>query len=193
MELKNEAITDDRDNHSMQENNGKPEAYRVDDDNNLNEDDLERSLFINSTDKNKPVMEGIGMGGENFGKNNLTPAGDDKNNPSQNAGYSNAYFARTEPSEEHPEDNNFKVLNQEGKPDYTKAQPDTTIKNENPKPEKAERGNGENDRPHSQQYYEKENGDTENVNIPGPNELPDQQKVGENSDDEYEEKDHIET
>ena len=107
MELKNEAITDDRDNHSMQENNGKPEAYRVDDDNNLNEDDLERSLFINSTDKNKPVMEGKGMGGENFGNSNLTPSGDDRNNPSQNAGYSNAYFARTEPSEEHPENENF--------------------------------------------------------------------------------------
>jgi hypothetical protein len=193
MELKNEAILDDRDNHFMQENSRKPEAYRVDDDNNIKENDLERSWFTRNSDKHKPVMEGKGMGGENFGKNNLTPAGDDKNNPSQNAGYSNAYFARTEPSEEHPEYSNFTAKNQDGVPDYSKAQLNIYIKNEVPKPEKVERGNGENDRPHTQQYYEKENGDTENVNIPGPNELPDQQKVGEDSDDEYEEKDHIET
>jgi hypothetical protein len=59
-------------------------------------------------DGTKPVTEGQPMGGQNFGKNNVTPSGDDKNNPSQNAGYTNAYFRRTEPAEEHTESNNFK-------------------------------------------------------------------------------------
>jgi hypothetical protein len=76
----------------------------------------------NSTNT-KPVREGQPMGGQNFGRNGNTPAGDDKNNPSQNAGYSNAYFSRTEPSEEHPEDSNFKAAYQEGEPDYNSAQP----------------------------------------------------------------------
>jgi hypothetical protein len=55
-----------------------------------------------------------------------------------------------------------------------------------PKPEQPKRGDGENDRPHPQQPYHE--GDDEQANVPGPNELPDQQKVGE--DDEIE---HIET
>jgi hypothetical protein len=188
MEIKDDAITDDRDNHSIQVNAGRQGAHRVEGDNNLRQEDLERRLFIYDDDKNKPVMEGKAMGGKNFGKSNLTPSGDDKNNPSQNAGYSNAYFARTEPLEEHPEDSNFTVKNQQGQPDYSKAKPDSAVKDETPKPEKIERGNGENDRPHTQEYYEKEKGDTENTNIPGPNELPDQQKVGEDN-----EKEHIET
>jgi hypothetical protein len=37
----------------------------------------------------KPAREGQAMGGQSFGKNSNTPAGDDKNNPSQNAGYTN--------------------------------------------------------------------------------------------------------
>ncbi|MEO8887254.1 MAG: hypothetical protein ABI367_14405 [Mucilaginibacter sp.] len=75
------------------------------------------------TTNTNPIREGQPMGGQNFGKNNNTPAGDDKNNPSQNAGYSNAYFARTEPLEEHPEDTNFKAPYQDGEPDYSSAQP----------------------------------------------------------------------
>lgn len=70
----------------------------------------------------KPVTEGQPMGGQSFGENNTTPSSDDKNNPSQNAGYSNAYFRRTQPAEEHTESNNFKPVDQEGKPDYEKAQ-----------------------------------------------------------------------
>lgn len=69
-----------------------------------------------------PVREGQPMGGQKFGESNNTYAGDDKNNPSQNAGYTNEYFRRTEPSDEHPEDSNFKVKDQEGLPDYDKAQ-----------------------------------------------------------------------
>ena len=117
-----------------------PNAYRVDDDNNKEEKDLTR--FNNK----RPIAEGEPMGGQNFGSNNVTPAGDDKNNPSQNAGYTNAYFKRTEPAEEHPEKTNFK-------PGENPVYKEGTVDND-----------GEsNDKP----------------NIPGPGELPDQQKVGE--------------
>ena len=71
----------------------------------------------------KPIREGQPSGGQKFGEDNHTPSGDDKNNPSQNAGYSNEYFRRTEPSEEHPENSNFKPQDQEGEPDYDSAQP----------------------------------------------------------------------
>jgi len=167
----------------------KPKAWRVTDDKNLTEAHLERNLYGKSENNMKPVKEGQAMGGHSFGKNSKTPAGDDKNNPSQNAGYTNAYFARTEPSEEHPEDTNFKLKSQDGEPDYAKAQPYASWRNETPKPEKPEeRGNGENDRPHEETGYHEGTADNENEpNVPGPNEVPDQQKVGE---DEVE---HIET
>ncbi|MDB4922880.1 hypothetical protein [Mucilaginibacter sp.] len=170
----------------------KPNAWRVEDDKNLKEKNLERNLYGKSENNMKPVMEGRAMGGHSFGKNSNTPAGDDKNNPSQNAGYSNAYFARTEPLEEHPEDSNFKAKNQDGEPDYAKAQPYANWNNELPKPGKPEeRGDGENDRPHEESTYQEGTADNENEpNIPGPNELPDQQKVGEDADDDIE---HIET
>jgi len=76
----------------------------------------------NNQPQSKPVREGEPMGGQKFGESSNTYAGDDKNNPSQNAGYTNEYFRRTEPSDEHPEDTNFKVKEQEGSPDYDKAQ-----------------------------------------------------------------------
>src|SRR3982750_1378271 len=97
------------DEPQVAENNNKHNAYHTDDDK------------TPSTGNAKPIREGQPMGGQNFGRNNNTPAGDDKNNPSQNAGYSNQYFARTEPSEEHPEDTNFKAAYQDGEPDYTSA------------------------------------------------------------------------
>ncbi len=53
---------------------------------------------------------------------------------------------------------------------------------EMPKPEKVERGNGENDRPHKSEPYQEgtaDNDGQQETNIPGPIELPDQQKVGE--------------
>ena len=70
----------------------------------------------------KPIREGQPMGGQKFGENNVTKAGNDKNNPAQNAGESNAYFNRNQPAEEHTESNNFKPAEQEGSPDYAKAQ-----------------------------------------------------------------------
>ena len=92
---------------------------------------------MKSTDD--PGMEGQGMGGHSFGEINLTPAGNDEANPPQNAGEGNPYFRRTQPAEEHPEDENFVPRGQEGGPG--KSEP----------------------------------------NIPGPQELPDQQKVGEST------------
>src|ERR1700761_2313484 len=109
MLYKEDGLMNDQEDQPQQEQN-KPGGYRVADDN-IEEKQLHRN-FLFGDDKTKPVKEGTPMGGENFGKNNVTPAGDDKNNPSQNAGYSNAYFRRTEPSEEHPENSNFKLPDQ---------------------------------------------------------------------------------
>lgn len=91
--------------------NNKPHGYHVEDDNNLEEKDLKRNYLFGSSedaDANQPGMEGEGYGGHNFGKTVVTTSGDDPANPSQNAGSTNPYFKRTEPSEEHPENNNFK-------------------------------------------------------------------------------------
>ncbi|MBS1528461.1 MAG: hypothetical protein JST19_22630 [Bacteroidetes bacterium] len=139
MTINNE--TDGTKNDSAQ-----PNAYRADDDKDLEEKDLKRTyLFGDAKMKstNEPGMEGQGMGGQSFGSNNLTPAGNDKDNPPQNAGESNAYFRRTQPAEEHPEDENFVVKDQEGPPGNEEQEP----------------------------------------NVPGPQELPDQQKVGEDYGD----------
>lgn len=191
MEFDKNNHLDDWDDHSIKTSD-KPNAWRVDDAKNLKEKNLERNLYGRTKNNMKPVKEGQAMGGHSFGKNSNTPSGDDKNNPSQNAGYTNAYFARTEPSEEHPEDSNFKPKSQDGEPDYNKAQPYANWHNEAPKPEKVERGNGENDRPHKgNTYYEGTADDENNANAPGPNELPDQQKVGEDVDGDDAE--HIET
>ncbi len=71
-----------------------------------------------------------------------------------------------------------------------KVQSQLIVENTDPKPEKIERGNGENDRPHKQQPYQHDTGDDGAPNIPGPGELPDQQKVGEDIDEDTYEKDH---
>lgn len=185
---------------SFNEHNNEPQTgnitkaggERVDNGAGLNEKDIERSFLFGKGKNTANPTEGKGVGGQNFGKENNTPAGNDKNNPTQMAGHTNAYFDRNEPSDEHPEDSNFTAAYQDGEPDYSKAQPNNaTMENTDPKPEKVERGNGENDRPHPQQPYTEGTDDNDGQgqpNIPGPNELPDQQKVGE--DDEQE---HIET
>jgi hypothetical protein len=146
------------------ENSPKPNAYRVEDDDNLEEKDLKTHYLFGDSemkDPNAPGMEGQGMGGQAFGQNNLTPSGDDKDNPSQNAGQGNAYFNRTQPAEEHPENSNFKPGNQ-----------DNTY----------QEGTADNDGKGTGQTI-----------IPGPNEVPDQQKVGEGLGRQDDGKDHIET
>jgi hypothetical protein len=103
----------------------KPNVYRDEKTKNQEEKDLKRSFLFGDTSKgaNAQGMEGQGMGGHKFGEENHPPTGNDPNNPSQNAGDTNAYLARTKPSEEHPENNNFKVQQQQGEPDYDGAQP----------------------------------------------------------------------
>lgn len=86
-------------------------------------------------EQTKPIREGQPMGGQKFGENNNTYAGDDKNNPSQNAGYTNEYFRRTEPADEKTEETNFKVKEQEGSPDYDKAQARMTSADQNEQPD----------------------------------------------------------
>ncbi len=167
----------------------KPHAYEVKDDDNLNEKDLRRTAFMFGSEEKsgeEPGMEANGAGGQHFGENANTPSGDDKNNPSQNAGYGNAYFRRTEPSEEHPENNNFKDPNQLGQSNYTAASgaAPNGQSNEGKERSESDQKSPENDteanRNESQQSYQEGTADgNDNVNIPGPNETPDQQKVGE--------------
>ena len=180
MEFNNEEFLKEMDNRSKNEETEKPQAWRIEDDKDLTEKGLEKS-FTGANDK-LPVTEGAPAGGQNFGKSNNTSAANDKNNPSQYAGNTNPYFNRTEPSEEHPENNNFKVKDQEGSPDYDKAQPYSSATDPDPKPEK---DNGDNENNHQ----------NDDFNNPGPEELPDQQKVGEDVDDETfkRDHDHIET
>ncbi|MDR3696089.1 hypothetical protein [Mucilaginibacter sp.] len=57
-----------------------PKAWRVEDDDILNEDDRERDLLVNSDEK-KPVGKGNVTGCENCDKNNLTTSVNDKKMP----------------------------------------------------------------------------------------------------------------
>ena len=173
-----------KDNQQQETNKIQPTATLVDDGTGLDEKDLKKSFLFGINDTQTPT-EGKAAGGQNFGGENLTPAANDKNNPTQMAGHTNAYFDRNEPSEEHPEDSNFTAKHQEGAPDYSKAQAANATE---PKPDEVKRGDGENDRPHPQQPYTEGTDDSDGTNgpnIPGPGELPDQQKVGED--------DHIES
>ncbi len=112
--------TKDYPHHTEQTANPPATAHKVDDDDNLDEKDLKRSyLFGDSEDKNpdRKQYESHGMGGQSFGQDNVVRSGDDPANPSRNAGYDNDYFKRTEPLEEHPDNQNFKPTAQEGEPD----------------------------------------------------------------------------
>lgn len=192
MTSNNNGLWDDKDDHTEQNGDDQPRGYRVEDDDNLEEKDLRRSFLFGDSEEKKadePGMEGKPVGGEKFGENNLTPSGDDKDNPSQNAGNNNGYFKRTEPSEEHPENTNFKSESQSGKPDYSQAHSHSeNEKSGDPNQHKTEEKN-----PNTYQEGTADNdGET---NIPGPNELPDQQKVGEDNDGNREDpaKYHVET
>jgi hypothetical protein len=177
------------DDHNPEHNNSKPNADRVDDDDNLTEEDLQRGFLTSKDDMKKPEdpgMEGQGMGGQNFGKNNLTPSGDDEANPSQTAGYTNEYFRRTQPAEEHPENSNFTDPNQAGQSNYSQvmdAITHTGQSDEQPDDDNQDDKTGQ--KPHPQQPYREGTadddgkGDNKQANIPGPNEVSDQQKVGE--------------
>ncbi|MDR6941098.1 hypothetical protein [Mucilaginibacter pocheonensis] len=188
MTLENNEFYDD-DKDQQEQTSNKPNAYRVDDDSDLTEEDLQHGYPTSKDDMKKqdaPGMESRGMGGQSFGSNNITPSGDDKANPSQTAGYTNEYFRRTQPAEEHPENSNFTDPNQAGQSNYGQVMDATTQTGQSD--EQPESNNEENtpaQRPNPQEPYREGtadddgNSDKKQVNIPGPNETPDQQKVGE--------------
>jgi hypothetical protein len=183
-----ELWSDEEDNHSEQHNDDKPTATRVENDDNLEEKDLKRSYLFGDgkmKDVNAPGMEGKGMGGSKFGENNLTPAGDDKANPSQNAGYDNAYFRRNEPSEEHPENSNFVAQEQQGSPDKDGGQPNIPGPNELPDQQKVGEDIGQN-KPNPQQNYRE--GTADNDGQKG-----DQPEKSEDNSAKGAKKEHIET
>lgn len=180
--------------YNEDEEQNKPTAYEVKDDDNLEEKDLRRTTFMfgsEEKDGTEPDMESNGAGGHRFGENANTPSGDDGNNPSQNAGYSNEYFRRSEPSEEHPENNNFRDPNQLGQSNYTEATgaaPTGQSDEENTGPEKegGEDSSEENKDEQNETYQEgtaDNDGATSGTNadgdVAGYGELPEQQKVGE--------------
>ncbi|HEK19268.1 MULTISPECIES: hypothetical protein [unclassified Mucilaginibacter] len=174
-------------------NNPQPNAYRVEDDDNLEEKDLRRETFMFGSEEkeaNKPGMEGQGYGGQSFGEDNNTPSGDDGNNPSRNAGYGNEYFKRSEPAEEHPEFNNFKDPNQLGQPNFTQSSGAALTgqsDEENAGPKQEDAGNGNNNSDDQNLSYQEgtadndgyETGVNEEGDVAGNREVPDQQKVGE--------------
>jgi len=105
----------------------KATGYRADDNEGTEEKDLKGNPLFGRGEM-REVREGQPMGGQSFGQDgNPTPTGDDKDNPSRNAGYTNGYFARTKPSEEYTADNNFKSPDQQGSADYDKAQPNVAV------------------------------------------------------------------
>lgn len=169
--------------------NTQPNAYEVKDDDNLEEKDLQRTFLFGKGDEEENgkanASEGFGEGGHAFGEANNTPSGNDANNPSQNAGNTNAYLGKTEPSDDHPEFINFKDPNQLGQPNYTQAadatntgQSDTQNTGPQNDPSDSE-GSTENKNEQNQEFQESTSGANGDENIPGPNEVPDQQKVGE--------------
>lgn len=181
MELDNEQLTNTQDEVKQHTNDAKPTAYRVDDDDETDEASLRKNYIIGGEmkDANAPGMEGEGMGGQEFGGNSNPPTGDDPANPSRNAGYSNGYFARTAPLEEHPENNNFKAESQQGQPDYEQA----TAGNPDEDSEQKSAGEqGNTSEPGKADFKEEDqSGPDYGSNapeIPGPSEVPDQQKVG---------------
>jgi hypothetical protein len=107
-------------------NTGQARGYRVEDDKNLEEKDLKKT-FLGGEDANpdQPGYESHGMGGQNFGENNVTRSANDEANPPRNSGYTNDYFKRTEPSEEHPEFQNFKPQEQDGEADANMGRGET--------------------------------------------------------------------
>lgn len=165
-------------------NDTKPNAYRVDDDDNVDEASLRKNYGIGGQMKNAnaPGMEGEGMGGHKFGGTSNPPTGDDPANPSRNAGYTNGYLAKTEPSEEVPENNNFKSQHQEGEPDYHTAKSPSPTQQNNQQGESSIGEQSNTSEPGKADYHEEyrrgPDYGSDAPEIPGPNEKPDQQKVG---------------
>jgi hypothetical protein len=167
--------------HTEQTDNAPAGGYKVEDDDNLTESDLKRSfIFGNSHDDNpdQAGFESHGMGGQKFGESVENRSGDDLANPSRNAGYSNDYFKRTEPLEEHPEDNNFKPTNQEGEPDVNEGKEEVPGYREEPDQQKVGGVEAEPPGDHSA------SGDSSQYQEGTADSDGDRQKVGQDESDE---------
>lgn len=178
MDLNEEPLMNSHYDGDQHQSNAKPNAYRVDDDGNADEASLRKNYLTGGQMKsaNAPGMEGEGMGGHKFGNENHPPTGDDPANPSRNAGYTNGYFARTEPSQEQPENNNFKSPQQQGEPNYHTAKSPNPDENKN---QQEQQGNsGQSNTEHDEQHHHKQDYGSDAPEIPGPGEKPEQQKVG---------------
>ena len=155
---------DDEPTQDAQQPNDAPAGgYKVEDDNNLEEKDLKRT-FLGGEDANpdQPGYESHGMGGESFGEISETRSGDDLANPSRNAGYSNDYFKRTEPLQEHPENQNFKPQDQLGEPDMNQGKEEVPGYREDPEQQKV--GGVEQDNGKIQEGTSDSDGDQQKVN-----------------------------
>ncbi len=149
---------------NQQSNDATANAYKVEDDTNLEEKDLKRTIFGGEdANPDKPGYESHGMGGESFGEINENRSGDDLANPSRNAGYSNDYFKRTEPLQEHPENQNFTPEEQEGEPDMNQGKEEVPGYREDPEQQKV--GGVESDDHNKTQEGTSDNdGDQQKVN-----------------------------
>lgn len=138
-------------------------GYEVkDDDDNLDESDLKRKIFGgDDANPDKPGYESHGMGGQAFGEISETRSGDDLANPSRNAGYSNDYFKRTEPLQEHPENQNFKPKDQLGEPDMNEGKEEVPGYREAPDQQKV--GGVEQDNGLTQEGTTDQDGDQQKV------------------------------
>jgi hypothetical protein len=140
-------------------------GYKVEDDSNLEESDLKRTFFGGEdANPDKPGYEAEGMGGQAFGEISETRSGDDLANPSRNAGYSNDYFKRTEPLQEHPENQNFKPKEQEGEPDMNEGKTEVPGYREEPDQQKVGGVEGEAPEQVTQEGTSDSDGDQQKVN-----------------------------
>ena len=134
----------DNTNQAGEPTSAKAGGYKVEDDDNLEEKDLKRTIFGGEeANPDQHGYESHGMGGHSFGEISETRSGDDLANPSRNAGYTNDYFKRTEPLQEHPENQNFTPKEQEGEPDMNQGKEEVPGYREDPEQQKV--GGVEND------------------------------------------------
>lgn len=166
MDLNEESLMNSHEDGNHQQSNAKPNAYRVDDDGNADEASLRKNYIIGGEMKNAnaPGMEGEGMGGHKFGGTSNPPTGDDPANPSRNAGYSNGYFARTEPSQENPENNNFKSQQQQGEPDYHTKKSPAPYENQ----QEQQNTEGQTNTEHDEKHHHRQDYGSDAPEIPGP-------------------------
>jgi hypothetical protein len=143
--------TKDYPHHTEQTDNAPAGGYEVKDDDNLDESDLKRTIFGGEdANPDKPGYESHGMGGQAFGEISETRSGDDLANPS-----------RTEPLQEHPENQNIKPQDQQGEPDMNQGKEEVPGYREEPDQQKV--GGVEQDNGVTQEGTSDADGDQQKV------------------------------